>query len=59
MAKCKYCGQNVSAGGTCLKSPHKFHEVNNGPKKCIYCGQIVSAGGRCLKSPSNGHVLGS
>jgi len=43
MAKCKYCGQNVTAGGGCSKSPHKYHEVDAGPKKCIYCGQIVTA----------------
>lgn len=58
MEKCIYCGSKVSAGGSCLKSPHKYHQVNVDAKTCIYCGSRVSAGGRCLKSPHKTHVLG-
>lgn len=58
MGKCVYCGSQTSAGGSCQKSPHKFHVVDNGPKKCIYCGSQTSAGGSCQKSPTSKHVLG-
>jgi len=58
MAKCKYCGVTTNAGGGCSKSPHKYHEVDAGPKKCIYCGSTTNAGGGCSKSPSKRHVLG-
>ena len=56
MAKCKYCGSTVSAGGHCSKSPSGGHVVYI-PGKCIYCGSTVSAGGHCSKSPSDGHVV--
>ena len=54
---CKYCGAQISAGGSCSKSPSGGHVVY-APGKCIYCGGQKSAGGSCSKSPSKGHVLG-
>jgi hypothetical protein len=46
MSRCRYCGNSVSAGGACSKSPIKTHVVEI-PGKCIYCGNKVSAGGLC------------
>lgn len=57
MAKCKYCGSTAIAGGSCSKSPTKYHVVEI-PGKCIYCGSTAFAGGSCSKSPIRSHVLG-
>ena len=56
---CMYCGQNVRAGGSCSKSPSKYHVVDNGPDYCVYCGQKVRAGGSCSKSPHKYHESGT
>ncbi len=56
MTNCIYCGQKVSAGGSCSKSPIKTHVVEI-PGHCIYCGSRVSAGGSCSKSPHKHHEV--
>jgi hypothetical protein len=58
MNSCKYCGMKTKAGGSCRKSPHKYHEVDVSPELCIYCGLKTRAGGNCLRSPIKTHVLG-
>ena len=44
-----YCGNKVSAGGRCLKSPIKTHVVEK-DKHCIFCGNKSTAGGSCLNT---------
>lgn len=56
MSNCKYCGNRVSAGGGCSKSPTKCHVVEI-PGHCIYCGNKVNAGGGCSKSPHKTHEV--
>ena len=56
MAKCKYCGSTAIAGGSCSKSPTKYHVVEI-PGKCIYCGSTAFAGGSCSKSPHKYHEV--
>ena len=63
---CKWCGLQNShpqsaVSGSCLKSPHKQHELMNATEKlsqytCKYCGVKHShpqsaVSGSCLKSP--------
>lgn len=56
MSRCKYCGINATAGGSCSKSPTKHHVVEI-PGKCIYCGITATAGGTCSKSPHKYHEV--
>lgn len=50
MGKCRYCGSTTRAGGSCSKSPSKYHVVEE-DGCCIYCGSKTRAGGSCSKSP--------
>lgn len=59
--KCKYCGiKRLKGGANCRKSPHKYCEVDIGPKHCIYCGNPRNRpGANCKKSPHGSCVLGT
>jgi len=55
MSKCSYCGSS-SVGGSCSKSPTKYHAIIQ-QGKCTYCGSS-SVGGSCSKSQTKYHVMG-
>ena len=57
MSNCIYCNSSNAPGGSCHKSPTKYH-VKHDQGKCSFCGSTNAPGGSCHRSPSKSHVHG-